>query len=141
MVIHHCPSNCHTHVVGTVGTGATGSLSAPDHAYPSYLELDLTATDSGGLSATTSVLLQPKTVVLTFSTTPGVLQLTVNDATSSSSFTRTVIVRSANSIFAPSPQIKAKSSYLFTSWSDGGAQAHNIIAPATATTYTARYRK
>ena len=28
---------------------------------------------------------------------------------------------------------------MFTSWSDGGAQTHNIVAPATPTTYTATF--
>jgi hypothetical protein len=29
----------------------------------------------------------------------------------------------------------------FSSWSDGGAQNHTIVAPATSRTYTATYRK
>jgi hypothetical protein len=49
LILHHCPSNCHTHPLQTF-TGAGGSLSAPDHEYPSHLELRLTATDSGGLT-------------------------------------------------------------------------------------------
>jgi hypothetical protein len=55
-------------------------------------------------------------------------------------FTRTVIVGSTNSISAPSPQIKGPKTYTFSSWSDGGAQTHNIVAPSAATTYTARFR-
>jgi hypothetical protein len=50
-------------------------------------------------------------------------------------------VGSKNSISAPSPQTVNKSTYYWRSWSDGGAQAHDIVAPATATTYTATYRK
>jgi hypothetical protein len=34
-----------------------------------------------------------------------------------------------------------RSTYNFISWSDGGAQSHTIVAPATNTTYTATYRK
>jgi hypothetical protein len=52
-----------------------------------------------------------------------------------------VIVGSLNSISAPSSQPKGKQTYAFVSWSDGGAAAHNIVAPAAATTYTARYRR
>jgi hypothetical protein len=37
----------------------SGSLSAPDHEYPSYLELRLTATDSGGATRTTTRRLDP----------------------------------------------------------------------------------
>jgi PKD repeat protein len=136
----HCPSNCHTHVVTTFEGVASGSFVAPDHEYPSYLELELTATDSGGLKDVKTLRLDPRTVVLTFQTTPGGLSLVVGPTTSKSSFTRTVIVGSSNSISAPSPQNKGPKRYTFTSWSDGGAQTHNITAPATPTTYTARYK-
>ena len=62
------PNDCHTHDVQTIGGVATGSFSAPDHEYPSWLELVLTATDSGGLTGSTSVRLDPKTVTLSFAT-------------------------------------------------------------------------
>jgi hypothetical protein len=119
---------------------ASGSFTAPDHEYPSYLELRLTATDSGGLTNSKSIRLDPRTVVLTFQTNPGGLQLTVNGSSSTASFNRTVIVGSKNSLSAISPQKKSNKTYNFQSWSDGGAQTHDIIAPASATSYTARYR-
>ena len=50
VIMHHCPSNCHTHPVQDFPGVASGSFAAPDHEYPSYLELRLTATDSGGLT-------------------------------------------------------------------------------------------
>jgi fibronectin type 3 domain-containing protein len=50
-----------------------------------------------------------------------------------------VIVGSSNSVSAPTPQTLSGTSYSFASWSDGGAQSHNVIAPAGATTYTATY--
>src|SRR3712207_7914819 len=49
---------------------AGDSFPAPDHEYPSHLELRLTATDSGGLTDTKSVRLDPRTVSLTLSTSP-----------------------------------------------------------------------
>jgi hypothetical protein len=52
-----------------------------------------------------------------------------------------VVVGSSNSVSAPSPRTQNRSTYHFTSWSDGGAQSHSIVAPAVATTYTAYYRK
>ena len=119
---------------------AGGSFTAPDHEYPSYLELRLTATDSGGLTDTEILRLDPRTVVLTFQTTPGGLQLAVNGTQGAATFSRTVIVGSANTISATSPQPKGPKSYAFVSWSDGGAQTHPIVAPAAATTYTARFR-
>jgi glucose/arabinose dehydrogenase len=140
LILHHCPSNCHTHPLRTFAGVASGSFVAPDHEYPSYLELKLTATDSGGLTDTESLRLDPKTVALTFQTNPGGLLLTVGSSTSKAPITRTVIVGSSNSVSANSTQKKGSKTYTFESWSDGGAQTHNITAPATATTYTARYR-
>jgi PKD repeat protein len=140
LIMQHCPSTCHEHIIQEFKGTASGSFVAPDHEYPSYLELKLTATDSGGLAKTTSVRLDPKTVVLTFQTTPGGLRLAVGGTESTATFSRTVIVGSSNSVSAISPQSKGKRNYVFASWSDGGAQTHTITAPATATTYTARYR-
>ena len=48
---------------------------------------------------------------------------------------------SATSVSAPSPRTFNKSTYYFTSWSDGGPQSYTITAAAVNTTYTATYRK
>ena len=140
VVLNHCPSNCHAHPVQTFTGVAAGTFPAPDHEYPSSLSLVLTATDSAGASASTpSLRLDPRTVNLTFATTPSGLQLSVGAASVTAPTTRTVIVGSSNSVSAPSPQALGGVSYAFTSWSDGGARTHNVIAPATATTYTATF--
>jgi glucose/arabinose dehydrogenase len=146
LIMHHCftPTDCHTHLIQTINGVSSGSFTAPDHEYPCWLELQLTATDSGGLTSTTSVRLDPKTVVLTFKTNPGGLVLSglaVNESSVTTPFSVTVVVGSANSVSAPSPQQFNKSTYFFVSWSDGGAQSHTITAPAVNTTYTATYRK
>ena len=135
VLIHHCPSNCHTHVYQTFQGVAGGSFPAPDHEYPSYLEIQLTATDASGLQSTANVNLDPQTVPLTFQTSPSGLQLTVGPTTATTPFTDTVIIGSANSVTAPSPQ----GTFAFSSWSDGGDQTHNLNAPATPATYTATY--
>jgi glucose/arabinose dehydrogenase len=146
VIMHHCftPADCHTHLIQTFNGVASGSFNAPDHEYPCWLEVQLTATDSGGLTSTTSVRLDPKTVVLTFKTNPGGLvlsDLAVNEAAGPTPFSVTVVVGSANSVSAPSPQQFNRSTYFFNSWSDGGPQSHTITAPAVNTTYTATYRK
>jgi glucose/arabinose dehydrogenase len=146
LILHHCftPTDCHTHLIQTINGVSSGSFTAPDHSYPCWLELQLSATDSGGLTSATSVRLDPKTVVLTFKTNPAGLvlsDLVVNEAPRTTPFSLTVVVGSANSVSAPSPQQFKKSTYFFTSWSDGGAQSHTITAPAVNTTYTATYRK
>ena len=70
LILHHCPSKCHTHLVPTLHDVAGGSLTTPDHEYPSYLELRLTAGDPGQLNDTKSVGLDPKTVSLTLDSSP-----------------------------------------------------------------------
>lgn len=120
---------------------ATGSITAPDHEYPAYLELQLTVEDSGGLTATASLRLDPRTVALTLNASPGGISLTFNGTSQSVPFTRTVIRGSTNTITAPSPQTKGKKQWIFRSWSDGGAATHNITAPATPTTYTATFKQ
>jgi glucose/arabinose dehydrogenase len=139
LTMQHCPSNCHAHDLQTFVGVAAGSFTAPDHEYPSYLELELTATDTGGLTDTKTVRLDPRTVTLTFSTNPSGLRVAVNGTAATATFTRTVIVGSSNTISAITPQTKGKT-YTSASWSDGGAASHNITAPATNTTYTARFR-
>ena len=73
--LQHCPSNCHAHTIQSWPGVAGGSFSAPDHEYPSYLELELTAVDAGGLSATATLRLDPQTVALSFTTSPSGLSL------------------------------------------------------------------
>ena len=139
LLLQHCPSNCHSHTIQSWPGVASGSFSAPDHEYPSYLELKLTATDAGSLSATATLRLDPATVILTFASVPSGLQLGVNASSSTTTFTRTVIVGSVNSVSAPTPQLLGGTTFSFSSWSDGGAQSHNIVAPSSPATFTATY--
>jgi uncharacterized repeat protein (TIGR01451 family) len=141
LLIRHCttPTTCHVHVVQTF-PGASGFFNAPDHGYPSYLELQLTATDSQNVSTTTSVNMQPRTVTLTFKSIPAGMTLAVGASSAQTPFTRTVIANSLNSVSAPTPQSLGGTSYDFSSWSDGGAATHNLTAPSTGgATYTATY--
>jgi glucose/arabinose dehydrogenase/PKD repeat protein len=139
LVLHHCPSNCHEHQLQTFN-GAGGSFTTPDHEYPSHLELRLTATDSGGLTDTESVQLNPKTVSLTLSSSPSGFALVLNGAQLPAPSSRTVIQGSTNTISAPSPQTKAKKSWRFQSWSDGGAQTHVVFANNSAS-YVATFKQ
>jgi PKD repeat protein len=142
LIMNHCSSqdSCHEHQVQDFAGVASGSFVAPDHEYPSHIELRLTATDSGGLTDTESVRLDPKVVTLEFLTKPKGLRLVVGSSKSKIPFSRTVIAGSTNSVSAPSPQRKRGERYRFRHWSDGGAQTHDIVAPDSDTTYTATYK-
>jgi PKD repeat protein len=138
LIMHHCPSNCHTHPLQTWDGTDAGSFATPDHEYPSYLELRLTATDAGGLTDTQSMRLDPRTVALTLASSPSGLTLALGPTSRTTPFTTTVIEGSLNSITAPSPQTLGGTSYSFRSWSDGGAAAHSTTASADKT-LTATY--
>ena len=134
LILHHCPRTA-IPIRCRASSACRAARSRPRPRVPPPRAV-LTATDSGGLTGTASVTLQPQTVNLTFNTSPSGLQLVLNGGSAATPFTRTVIAGSNNSVSAPSPQTLNGSSYGFASWSDGGAQTHNIIASSTAT-YTA----
>lgn len=142
LTLQHCTTstNCHAHNVQSWNGVSSGSFVAPDHEYPSFLDLTLRATDSDGNTTTETVRLDPRTVTLTFTSNPSGARLVVGTVGQVAPFTRTVIVGSNNSVSAPSPQnLTLGLRFRFSSWSDGGAQSHNITAPATATTYRANF--
>jgi glucose/arabinose dehydrogenase len=140
LLIQHCPSSCHPHTIQTWPGVASGSFNAPDHDYPSWLELGLTATDAGGASATASVLLHPITVALTFASSPSSLQIAVDGASVTTPATLQKIVGSTTSMSATTPQVFNGTAYEFVSWSDGGAQTHNVTVPSSHATFTATYQ-
>jgi glucose/arabinose dehydrogenase len=139
LTILHCPSNCHTHDVQTWSGVASGSFAAPDHEYPSHLVLTLTATDSWGISASTSIELDPQTVTLSLRSSPTGLLLVFNENQAATPFDRTVIIGSSNVLTAPLLQTQGGHGYKFQAWSNGGGRSQAMIAPASPTTYTATY--
>ena len=142
LVMRHCltENNCHSHSIQDFAGVSSGSFVAPDHEFPSHLELRLTVTDSGGLSDTETLRLDPKTVDLTFKSDPAGLILNAGESATPTPFIKTVIIGSKLSIAATTPQGLNNTWYGFSSWSDGGPATHDIVAPATATTYTATYK-
>jgi glucose/arabinose dehydrogenase len=139
LLMHHCPSNCHIHTIQSWNGVAGGSFSAPDHEYPSWIELTLTVTDSVGLSDTTSVILQPRTVTLTVNSVPSGMTVALGTGAAQTPFTRTVIMGTTTTVTAQSPQESGGQMYGFTSWSDGGAATHQVNAAGTLT-LTATYQ-
>ncbi len=140
-IIHHCYSanDCHIHTIQTFNGVASGSITAPDHDYPAYLEIQMTARDSGGLTNTASVLLYPRSVNFTLQSQPPGLRLNINGVSGTTPFVHAVIVNSNNSVSAPTPQTLNGVQYVFQNWSDGGAQTHNIRATTSNATFTANY--
>lgn len=140
VILHH---DTHTHpfLPATVGNNVSFVAPAPEDllaATNSYLEIELTATDSQGLKTVLTQNLQPNKVDVTFATTPAGLQLTVNGASivgpkAVASWEGYVLAVNA------AAQVSGGQTYVFSSWSDGGAASHDITTGATAATYTAAF--
>jgi glucose/arabinose dehydrogenase len=133
LVLEHCPSTCHMHPLESWAGVAGGSFATPDHEYPSYLELRLTATDDEGLASTTTVRLDPRTVDVTLGSDPAGRTLILDGTSAAAPFTTRVIMGSNHSVSAPSPQDDGARTWTFGGWSDGGPQTHNITAGETGT--------
>jgi glucose/arabinose dehydrogenase len=137
--LYHCPSSgCHAHPLQAFPAVDSGNLVAPDHDYPSWIELTLTATDSRGLSATSKVKIDPQAVALTIASNPPGLSLGAGDEEGAAPFPLTAIEGSHILLSAPLTQQLGGKTYTWTGWSDGGARVHTIIAENPAT-YEAFY--
>ncbi len=140
LVLKHCPLDCHEHPIESFAGTATGSFTAPDHEYPAHLELRLTATDAFGVSTRVSRALHPRTVSLTFATSPTGLTLQVGGRSQAAPFSRTVIEGSRNTVTAISPQDLGGVRYTFVRWADGGTSAsREVSAGAGGGQYSATF--
>ena len=99
---------------------AGGLYVAPEHEYPSYLEVRLRVTDSRGLNERRVRPARPARRSVTFVTQPRGLQLMVGSGVVTTPVTITAILNSRISVTANSPQNPAAAWYQFSSWSDGG---------------------
>ena len=91
------------------------------------------------LTATTSVILQPRTVDLEFQSVPPGLALTVRSEAQLTPFAETEIQGSAVTVSAPLEQELDGVTYHFVGWSDGGAATHQFSASASASPLVATY--
>ncbi len=140
LIVHHCtsPGNCHQHTIESYEHTAGGTFVAPDHEYPSHLELKLTAEDSHDNTATVSRQLDARTVDVTATSDPPGMTVSFGPVSGAAPVSATVIEGSTNTLSAQSPQIADNTTYGFSSWPDGQPQTHNV-APTSSTTYTARF--
>jgi glucose/arabinose dehydrogenase/PKD repeat protein len=98
----------------------------------------LTVTDSKGLSASTSVIIWPTKVNLTFKTLPAGVTLYLDGIAKVTPFVYDTLVGFNHNIEARD-QVVGQTTYTFASWSDGGAQQHVIVVPSGDQSYTATY--
>jgi glucose/arabinose dehydrogenase len=136
--LYHCPSACHAHPLQVFPGVGGGSFLAPDHEYPSHIEIILTATDSRGLSATRSVSVYPRSVELAIGSVPPGLQLSAGIVSTATPFTLTAIEGSQIVLSAPATAELGGEAYAWKDWSDGGGRVHTVEAGDTHN-FTADY--
>jgi glucose/arabinose dehydrogenase len=140
---HHNGSHSHLVYEGT-GNNLTFAAPPPEGLFSTgaynYLEVRLTATDSEGLSRTVTREIQPHRVNVTLGSTPSGLTLQVNGEAFVSPRTLVSWEGYKLSVSAPSPQTLSGISHVFSSWSDGKGQQHDITTGAAPSTYTATFK-
>ena len=141
-VLRHHDTHAHPWIPPTTGNDVQLVGPPPEDllaAANSYLELELTATDSRGLTTTVTRDLQPRKVDLTLATNPTGLQLEVNGEPISAPRTLTSWEGWALNLSASTQVDGSGRSWAFTSWSDGGAASHSYTTPASPATLTATF--
>jgi glucose/arabinose dehydrogenase len=141
LVLHHCPTidNCHEHQLTAFPGARSGSFAGPDHEYPSYLELRLTATDSTGATTTTSRRINPRVSTVKVETDPPGLTTSLSGRAGPAPFTSQAIVGSRLTLSAAQTQSLGSNTYEFQSWSDEGDRVHDIVVGGTDRTYRANF--
>jgi glucose/arabinose dehydrogenase len=139
----HCPNlaeptNCHAHPLQDFPGVFSADLIAPEHDYPSYIEITLSASDKRGLSASKTVKLSPRVFTVHFASNPPGIPLTAGLVAQAAPFDVPSVEGSQLVIAAPqTAQLNGKT-YTWQSWSDGGAAIHTIVAKGQPL-YTAVY--
>jgi glucose/arabinose dehydrogenase/PKD repeat protein len=149
VIKHHVPASRiaqrHTH---PFFSGAGNNLTLPAAPEPEdldttrlgFLEIQLTATEPGGLATTISQTLEPGHVVLAFDSTPLPFIVKLNERNILMPTSITVWPNQQLVLDTPVVQTGlAGSKMRFEAWSDGLAREHIFRAPAGQTTYTASF--
>jgi len=139
----HCPNplepeNCHKHPLQVFAGLKEASFLAPEHDYPSYIEITLTASDKRGLAASKTIKINPRTVELAMESNPPGIELTAGLDVEPAPFTLTAIEGSNIAIAAPQTAVLEGKTYDWQKWSDGGARSHSVLAKKS-TAYEAVY--
>jgi glucose/arabinose dehydrogenase/PKD repeat protein len=141
-VRQHHHTHFHPYLQPTAGNNLTVVAPEPEDfnsTQDSYIEVLLTATDSNGLSTTVTRNVLPRRIALTFQSVPSGLDLVI--AGQPITTPRTVVGWRdwKIDIEAPDQLDGAGVQQNWTSWSDQGAQTHEITVSASTTAYTANF--
>jgi PKD repeat protein len=127
-----------TPIIGVKSGTFTIPTSGHDFSGFTRYRVTLTVTDSDGLQSSTSVIIFPDKVNLTFDTAPGGLTIYLDGIAHTAPFVYDTLIGFNHTIEARNQTVGANT-YTFASWSDGGTQQHTLVVPGTAQSYSASY--
>jgi hypothetical protein len=137
----HCPfeaSSCHEHPIQVFPGVDEGTVGAPDHEFPSYVNFILSATDARGLTAEAEVKVEARPVPLQIRSAPAGILIGVGETKLTTPTEFLAIEGSRTELAAPLTAEVGGVEYSFERWCDGGARVHEVPTNA-AGTYTAIY--
>jgi uncharacterized repeat protein (TIGR01451 family) len=143
-VVRHHESHTHPFLEPTPGNNIPITGPAPEDlaaTTTTYLEIQLTATDSHGLSSTVTRNLHPRLVNVTFQTNPSGLGVDVNGTFVTGGTTVVSWEAWDLNVHATNQVDGSGQAWTFSSWSDGGSAAHVITTPPSPASYTATFRE
>jgi glucose/arabinose dehydrogenase len=127
----HCPTgplNCHAHPLEIFAGVRSAEFLAPEHDYPSYIEITLRAADDRGLTASKTIKLEPRAVNISIASSPPGIELTAGLLQGPSPLSLTAIEGSHVLLSAPQTAEIGGKTYVWKSWSDGGERIHTVLA-------------
>jgi glucose/arabinose dehydrogenase len=140
---HHGTSHTHPWLPETAGNDIAISTPPPEDLATttnSFLEIQLTATDSQGLASTVTRQFRPRLVDLTFVTEPAGLTLGINGEPITGPQTFSSWEGWTFPASAARQQDGNGAWWVFDHWSGGGASTHDVTTGATPATHSATFR-
>lgn len=143
-VVRHHEAHTHPFLSPTPGNNIPITGPAPEDlaaTTTTHLEIQLTATDLHGLSATVIRNIHPRKVNVTFQTSPSGLSVDVSGTSVTGPTTIVSWEAWDLNVNAPDQVDGSDRAWTFSSWSDGGAVGHIITTPPSPASYTANFRQ
>ncbi len=133
--------NAHTHptLSGFTGTGGELFIETSGHDWhdDTGYEFTLEVTDSDGISRSDTVVIRPDKVDLSFATSPAGIPVFIDGLPQDAPFSYDTLIGFQHVIAVPFTHCMNGQEQTFVSWSDGGADTHQITVPPNDQTYTA----
>ncbi len=134
--------NEHTHPADS-SVGLSGSFHIEDRGHDfgdaTGYEFHVTVTDADGLSASAMRTVYPDKVNVTFTTTPPVAALLLDEIERSTPFTLDTLIDFRHTVSVPQELCIGTTRYVLDAWSDGGAATHEFVVPAADMTLAAMF--